>query len=330
MIDSRQRGFSLIEILVVCGLVGILASLVFPALAEARSKARVSQCTAHLRGLGQALVLYDTDHDRQWENYPDRITHLFALGYTRDPRMFVCPMDYTKAKDLTLKPGNPKDNKNDWRERRGLSDPTGLGMQDCSYLYEFSTRGCQSYTYNDATAQWEWIGGGWCSDVMVGWYSWDQFVEMDDFDYLLYDGDYELVGDNWVVMLPARPPELDRDGDHLITWQEVKFWQMENADAYTTGMAGPGERNISPVWSTSPYDTIWDGTESRQRLYPRSWMPIVRCFWHQSPEQVDYEGVEEVLNLAVDGNTFYSAPGWEQTAWKYGRQADEDKYLYGP
>ena len=77
-------------------------------------------------------------------------------------------------------------------------------------------------------------------------------------------------------------------------------------------------------WSWDPYNTINDPPyrdDLRMRGYPRTWMPIVRCFWHMNPKDVDNERLEQVLNMTLDGTTFYSAPGWEQTAWKYGRQA---------
>src|SRR5205823_516105 len=94
--ERRTAGFTLVEMVVVLGILGVLASLLLPALAGARLSARKIQCTSQLRQISQAFVMYDLDHDRVYENYPDRVTHLKELGYAADPRVFICPMDYTK------------------------------------------------------------------------------------------------------------------------------------------------------------------------------------------------------------------------------------------
>jgi prepilin-type processing-associated H-X9-DG protein len=53
-----------VELLVVVGIIGILASLLLPALSSARARARLSRCAQHLRQLGLGLQFY-ADADRQ-------------------------------------------------------------------------------------------------------------------------------------------------------------------------------------------------------------------------------------------------------------------------
>jgi type II secretory pathway pseudopilin PulG len=325
------------EIVVVIGIVGVLMSLVLPGVVEARRRSRMTQCISNMRQLSQALSMYDTEHNHVYENYPDRLTHLFALGYTQDTRIFVCPMDYTKAEQPTLKPGNANDNKSDWAERRGYAS-NGMPEQNCSYLYEFSTRPCQNWTmnYDDPTAPMaEWTGSGWPSNTLVGWMNWDDFSFNDD-EYV-YD-DFTYFGD-LVMLISINPRLIDRDpyidpANHLstggnINWQEAKFSQLVHGDVYTTGYAAPGENGIPLGWTDGaegsppgPYWPIAGYEASPMRGYPRTWLPIVRCFWHCDAKTVDDETIEQVLNMAVDGNTFYSVPGWEQTAWKYGRNSE--------
>jgi type II secretory pathway pseudopilin PulG len=60
--SPRRRAFSLVEVLVVVGTIGILAALLLPALARARVKSRAAQCTANLRQWGIALRLYADDN----------------------------------------------------------------------------------------------------------------------------------------------------------------------------------------------------------------------------------------------------------------------------
>ena len=58
-----RRGFSLIELLVVIGIIAILLSLLFPALSLAWSHARVVNCQSNLRQVGQALIMYANDNN---------------------------------------------------------------------------------------------------------------------------------------------------------------------------------------------------------------------------------------------------------------------------
>ncbi len=59
------RGFTLIELLVVIAILGVLVSLLLPALGSAKKKAKGAKCTSNLKQVGLAFLLYAGDHSDQ-------------------------------------------------------------------------------------------------------------------------------------------------------------------------------------------------------------------------------------------------------------------------
>lgn len=67
---NSTRGFTLIEVLIVVGIIGLLASVVLSGLGSVRSRGRDARRAADLRQVQQGLELYYTRNQR----YPDEMS----------------------------------------------------------------------------------------------------------------------------------------------------------------------------------------------------------------------------------------------------------------
>ncbi|MEO7297124.1 MAG: type II secretion system protein [Verrucomicrobiota bacterium] len=77
--NSRVKfaGFTLIELLVVIAIIAILAGLLLPALAKAKTKAQRIACISNLKQIGYALQMYNDEHKGR---VPTALTYGAAPG----------------------------------------------------------------------------------------------------------------------------------------------------------------------------------------------------------------------------------------------------------
>lgn len=60
---QKHQGFTLVELLVVIGIIAVIAAILFPVFARARARAYQTNCASNLKQIGLAMQLYTQDND---------------------------------------------------------------------------------------------------------------------------------------------------------------------------------------------------------------------------------------------------------------------------
>jgi general secretion pathway protein G len=139
---GRRRAFTLVEILIVLGILSLLAAIIIPIIGSVRAAGRRSVCISNLQQLGHAIALYAQDYDRYprgldptdkytpeiWNGIPAAEGDVLAttpllpdviMTYVKPASLWQCPADTGfDVADIT---GYPLDARPSCYEKFGMS-----------------------------------------------------------------------------------------------------------------------------------------------------------------------------------------------------------------
>ena len=120
----KHLAFTLIELLVVIAILAVLAAIIFPVFAQAREKARQTQCASNTKQISLGVLIYSQDYDETL------IPTAIVSGSTESILWPDLIQPYIKNNQVRLCPSDSNGKKNSF----GLNEITFPDLTDPSNI----------------------------------------------------------------------------------------------------------------------------------------------------------------------------------------------------
>jgi len=91
----RSTAFTLVELILVVGIILLLVALLLPVVVGSRQRAHMGQCINQLHQVGQAIHMYRSDHR---EYFPSKLVEV--RSYVNEDGLFLCPADSGQSQGI--------------------------------------------------------------------------------------------------------------------------------------------------------------------------------------------------------------------------------------